>query len=122
MAKAKQKIIFEDRVTDRRLSLLIMQLKLIHEPILDYEKRINESVSRICLFIYRHTNIYLIDSVDEEVLYKYIQYHDSIDFREIDFLTAVRDVKNFLRFLKKNHYHVPNVDLSTLNFRFWSSL
>lgn len=119
MALAYQ--ILEEISNDRRLSLLIMQLKLAHNPALEFEKQSNESVFRICWYIYKHTDNHLIDFVKAETLYDYI-LHQVKNSEEIGFITAVKDVKNFLRFLKKNHYHVPDVDLSTLNVELWCRL
>lgn len=102
LTKTGESVVLRDVINDRRLSLLVMQLKIVHNPILNYDKKIYESLSRICLFIYQNTNIHLIDLINEDILYEYIRYHRSKDFKEVDFITAIKDVKHFLQYLEKN--------------------
>lgn len=80
LTKTGESVVLRDVINDRRLSLLVMQLKIVHNPILNYDKKIYESLSRICLFIYQNTNIHLIDLINEDILYEYIRYHRSKDF------------------------------------------
>lgn len=89
-------------------------------------KRITEdiqhSLDRLCLFLYNHTNIHYFSFVNEKILIAYINYHRSINFEIIPFFQTVKDVNNFLLFLKGNGNNVPNMDLSIGNSNLWIRL
>lgn len=87
-------------------------------------EQIEESLYRIFLFVYNHTKITHIDFINEKILLEYIQFHRSTQFQEVSFTGAIKDIKNFLYFLKtiKKQKYIPKVDLSLSNYGFWNNL
>lgn len=83
---------------------------------------INESLERIFNYIYEYTDIMYIEFINETVLYKYIKHYN--DCGNNYFQQAIRDVKNYLFFLKciKKKKDVPCVDLSVQNLELWKKI
>ncbi|MBU8880844.1 hypothetical protein BGM26_17975 [Bacillus sp. FJAT-29790] len=106
-------------VKDQRYNVLKSQFQ--HEYI---ESNMEQSLERICLFLYHHTNIYYLSFVNEKTLLDYLKYHRSISFEIIPFVRVVKDIKNFLFFLQnnKNEGRVPTIDLTVWNFDDWTRL
>ncbi len=89
---------------------------------MDEEKQ--QSLDRMCMFLYNHTSIHYLTFVKQTDLINYLKYHCSNNFKTISFVQAIEDVKNFLVFLKtkKEIKIVPKVDLSLQNLNLWLDL
>ncbi|WP_071392625.1 hypothetical protein [Bacillus tuaregi] len=88
-------------------------------------KDIDNSLERILFYVYSYTNINYIEFIDDKVLYNYIKTHRLNNFREINFVTAISDVKNYLLFIEANKElkeYKPEIDLSVKNFSLWMRL
>lgn len=101
-----------------RQLLLVEQFHIHDHTIRDHE--IKASLERIFTYILTKTKIWYIEFIDEKVLYDYIRYQCR-NSKEVDFYQAVRDVKNylyFLRYIRRSKY-IPEVDLSIKNLLLW---
>lgn len=105
-----------------RFEVLAVQFRMAPKSMSDPE--LERSLQRIFSYIYSSTNVFYLEFVDESVLYGYIKHHREKGFQEVSFADAVRDVKNFLFFLKyiKGVKNPPSVDLGVKNIRFWANL
>lgn len=106
---------------DSRYDLLLRQLR--NNNLCTVEE-IKQSLDRFCLYLYKHTDIHYFSFVNEKILKSYISYHLSINFEIISFVQVIKDVNNFLFFLRNNQYeiNIPKIDLSVENFNLWMRL
>ena len=102
--------------------LLLVEQFQMNDDTVDNDK-VKESLERIFTYILTETNIWYIDFIDEQILYDYIKYQCRIS-KEVNFYQAVRDVKNYLHFLRyfKRSKHIPDVDLSVKNLLLWVNM
>ena len=105
-----------------RYQLLIKQFQLDNST-LTWEK-IENSLERIFLYIYKYTTIMYIEFIDEKVLFNYIKFHRLKNFEEISFSEAIRDVKILLYFLEKikGIKKIHGVNFSVNNYSLWTRL
>lgn len=87
------------------------------------DEEIQESLERIFTYVYSYTNIWYIDFIDEGTLYNYIKKQQELP-DGVDFYQAVRDVKNYLYFLRyiKRSRNIPDIDLSIQNLLLWTKM
>lgn len=87
------------------------------------DEKIQESLERIFTYVYSYTNIWYIDFIDEGTLYNYIKKQQELP-DGVDFYQAVRDVKNYLYFLRyiKRSRNIPDIDLSIQNLLLWTKM
>lgn len=99
--------------------LLLLEQFHINDDSINNDE-VKESLERIFTYILTKTNIWYIEFIDEKVLYDYIKYQCRVS-KEVDFYQAIRDVKNYLHFLRyiKRSKHIPEVDLSVKNLFLW---
>lgn len=100
-----------------RYKLLIKQFHLDSSNYVLKDKK--RSLNRIFIYIYNYTNITYIEFIDARILYNYIKFHQSRNFEEISFVESVRDIKNYIFFIKNNvdyNGYIPKVDLSLYTF------
>ncbi len=109
---------------DVRYELLVDEFRLPREKSAFYSKELMSSLELIFSYVYNFTDVYYIDSIDEELLYSYIKHHGKRNFKEVSFIKATKDIKNFLYFLNniKGLKNVPKVNLSINNISLWSKL
>ncbi|WAA09755.1 hypothetical protein [Fervidibacillus albus] len=105
-----------------RYELLVEQFYM--ESSTPFFQQLHLSLDRILFYVYTYTNIYFIEFIDEKVLYSYIKYHRQKSFSEVSFKDVLKDINNFLYFLKyeKRMKNIPKVDLSINNFHLWTKL
>jgi len=103
-----------------RYDLLLSQFQ--YNSNVDEKKQ--QSLERMRIFLYNHTNIHYLTFVKQVDLINYLKYHGSNNFKMISFVQAIEDVKNFLFFLntKKEIKVVPKIDLSLQNLSLWLEL
>ncbi|MCJ8007890.1 hypothetical protein ACFFF5_15120 [Lederbergia wuyishanensis] len=103
-----------------RYELLLSQFELDEEQNITNVK----SFERIFNFLYEHTNIYYLGFIKEEILIQYLEYHRTNQFKDIPFLQAVKDVKQFQKYLRnhKQINHHVSIDLSLKNYERWINL
>ncbi|MBS4200729.1 hypothetical protein KHA93_13910 [Bacillus sp. FJAT-49732] len=103
-----------------RYDLLYSQFKLDEE----YNITNVKSFERIFNFLYKHTNIYYLGFIREDILIQYLEYHRTNQFKDISFIEAVKDVKSFLKYLRnhKQINHHVHIDLSLINSDRWINL
>lgn len=87
-------------------------------------EEIQQSLDRLCFYLYNHTNVHYFSFVNEKILIAYIKYHRSLNFEIISFKQTIRDVNNFLLFLRNNKHDNSHqkIDLSIGNFNLWTRL
>lgn len=107
-----------------RYELLVAEFQCPHYKSTYYSKEIKNSLHRIFSYIFNHTDVYYLESIDENVLYDYIEYHRKTNFKEVSFVEALRDIEHYLYFLEniKGVKNVPKINLSVNNFFLWSRL
>lgn len=107
---------------NNRYELLLKQLQLPKEPKLH---PYNSSLTRIIKYVCSYTIITRIELINENILYGYIEYHTKIQkCKNISFSQAIKDVRNYVKYLESMDWKgkLPNVDLSTQNFKLWAKI
>lgn len=100
-----------------RYKLLTEQFKMDANCLVPQE--LKQSIARFFTYIYEQTDLYYIDSIDEDILKGYIQYYSDVNFYQ-----CVKDIKGLLYFLEhiKGIKHPPKIDLSLKNLTLWRNL
>ncbi|WP_428909648.1 hypothetical protein [Niallia sp. Krafla_26] len=109
---------------DVRYEILAREFKFLSDEASYFSQELKKSLERIFSYVYNHTDLFYIESIDEKLLYDYIDYHRKMNFRKASFCEALKDTKNFLYFSKhvKGFKKVPEIDLSVNNVSLWSQL
>ncbi|WAA12061.1 hypothetical protein [Fervidibacillus halotolerans] len=122
MNVGKENVAMKTLKETTRYELLVKQFQIkSYSPFL---QQLHHSLDRILFYVYTYTNIYFIEFIDEKVLYSYIKYHREKNFAEVSFTEVLKDINNFLYFLKyeKKMTDIPKVDLTMNNMHFWLKL
>ena len=93
----------------------VVKLKNLNHPM--------NSLDRIFWFVSEYTDICNIESIKIETLIEYLKYHHLEKFKQINFLQAVKDVKNFLNV--RNKYistSTLKMDLSIQSYYLWTRI
>lgn len=114
----------KELTTDVRYEMLYRQFQVPNDEQTKYHEKLECSLNRVFKYIYYYTNIMYIEFINRETLYNYIRFHCSKEFKEVAFTEVIRDVKNFLYFLKyiKKIHHVPKVNLAVENVCLWTEI
>lgn len=91
---------------------------------LSHNEEIEDSLRRLFLYVYKNTKITYIEFINEQILFDYINFQRSKGFKDVSFISAIRDIKNYIYFLKniKKSEYTPKVNLSVNNYPLWLNL